>query len=282
MGNKKDCRIVQDLLPNYIEGLTNGETNQYIEEHLKECEECKQVLENMKKDYNLTDTKREKREVNFLKKYRNKMKILKIILLIIVVSYVLVVLGRTTIMFSLANKAKENQEITNFYTKYSTYLGDTLRMTESYNMGEDYLTTITVYSPDEANIKLVFYKKGNEKLCLADTPNGKYLLDPDAIIGGETAIVTFVPDQFIANLQTALFVGIESTCCNGKECYVIKTKDYERYIDKQTGLAVREVDISTKDNLKQIDYVTDYQYQYNIVKDSDIIKPDVTEYKVIN
>ena len=80
MGNKKDCRIVQDLLPNYIEGLTNGETNQYIEEHLKECEECKQVLENMKKDYNLTDTKREKREVNFLKKYRNKMKILKIIL----------------------------------------------------------------------------------------------------------------------------------------------------------------------------------------------------------
>ena len=282
MGNKKDCRIVQDLLPNYIEGLTNEETNQYIEEHLKECEECKQVLENMKKDYNLTDTKREKREVNFLKKYRNKMKILKIILLIIVVSYVLLVVGRTTIMFSLANKAKENQGITNFYTKCSTYLGDTLRITESYNMGEDYLTTITVYSPDEANIKLVFYKKGNEKLCLADTPNGKYLLDPDAIIGGKTSIVTFVPDNFTANLQTALFVGIESTYRNGKECYVIKTKNYERYIDKQTGLAVREIDISTKDNFKQIDAVTDYQYEYNIVKDSDIVKPDTTGYQTAN
>ena len=30
-----ECKIVQDLLPNYIENLTNEETNKYIEEHLK-------------------------------------------------------------------------------------------------------------------------------------------------------------------------------------------------------------------------------------------------------
>ena len=48
--NKRDCKIVQDLLPNYIEKLTDEETNKYIEEHIKECEECKNVLENMKKD----------------------------------------------------------------------------------------------------------------------------------------------------------------------------------------------------------------------------------------
>ena len=38
MKEKKDCKIVQDLLPNYIEKLTNEETNNYIEDHLKECE----------------------------------------------------------------------------------------------------------------------------------------------------------------------------------------------------------------------------------------------------
>ena len=35
MKNQKQCKIVQDLLPTYIEDLTSEETNQYIEEHIK-------------------------------------------------------------------------------------------------------------------------------------------------------------------------------------------------------------------------------------------------------
>ena len=46
--NKKDCKIVQDLLPNYIENLTKEETSKYIEEHIKECEECKELLDKMR------------------------------------------------------------------------------------------------------------------------------------------------------------------------------------------------------------------------------------------
>ena len=41
MKENKECKIVQDLLPNYIEKLTNEETNKFIEEHLKNCEDCK-------------------------------------------------------------------------------------------------------------------------------------------------------------------------------------------------------------------------------------------------
>ena len=40
----KNCKIVQDLLPNYIEKLTNNETNKYIESHLNECSECKKTI----------------------------------------------------------------------------------------------------------------------------------------------------------------------------------------------------------------------------------------------
>ena len=50
MKEKTNCKIVQDLLPNYIENLTNEETNRFIEEHLKECPECQKVLENMQKE----------------------------------------------------------------------------------------------------------------------------------------------------------------------------------------------------------------------------------------
>ena len=34
---KRDCKVVQDLIPNYVEKLTNEETNKYIEEHLESC-----------------------------------------------------------------------------------------------------------------------------------------------------------------------------------------------------------------------------------------------------
>ena len=64
MKEKRDCKIVQDLLPNYIENLTSKETNNFIEEHLKECDECQKILENMKKDLQTDSVKRDNRAVN--------------------------------------------------------------------------------------------------------------------------------------------------------------------------------------------------------------------------
>ena len=53
MKEKNDCKIIQDLLPNYVEELTNEETNKFIQKHLEECNECKRILENMQKDLKL-------------------------------------------------------------------------------------------------------------------------------------------------------------------------------------------------------------------------------------
>lgn len=41
------CYIVQDLLPEYIEGLCSAETEKEIEEHLADCEHCKKKMEEM-------------------------------------------------------------------------------------------------------------------------------------------------------------------------------------------------------------------------------------------
>ena len=51
MKENRNCKIVQDLLPNYIEKLTTEETNQFIEEHLKECDECKKSFREYAKRY---------------------------------------------------------------------------------------------------------------------------------------------------------------------------------------------------------------------------------------
>ena len=112
MKEKRDCKIVQDLLPNYIENLTNEETNRFIEEHLKYCPECQKVLENMQKEIKVSTTKRDDREVKYIKKYNKKLKILKYALLIIIlrfslpnsISSLLTVSGQTTASLSVPSK----------------------------------------------------------------------------------------------------------------------------------------------------------------------------------
>ncbi len=43
MNKKTECALVQNLLPNHLEGLTSDETNEFIERHLKQCEDCHQL-----------------------------------------------------------------------------------------------------------------------------------------------------------------------------------------------------------------------------------------------
>ena len=89
MKEKRNCKIVQDLLPNYIEHLTNEETNKYIEEHLTNCEDCKKIYENMKKELTSNNNpSANRKKANYFKKYNRKLRVFEIssiILLLIAV-----------------------------------------------------------------------------------------------------------------------------------------------------------------------------------------------------
>ena len=74
------------------------------------------------------------------------------------------------------------------------------------------------------------------------------------------------------NINSTYF-SVISTSCNGKKCYLIKDKNNESYIDKETGMAVRHIEKNNENDL-----VIDYDYKFNIVTDNDIKKPDITGY----
>ena len=38
------CEIVRDLLPSYIDELTSEMSTKAVDEHLKECEKCQNIL----------------------------------------------------------------------------------------------------------------------------------------------------------------------------------------------------------------------------------------------
>ncbi len=53
-----DCKIIYDLLPNYIEKLTSNNTNRYIKHHLKTCNKCNQVWLDMTSEITIEDFER--------------------------------------------------------------------------------------------------------------------------------------------------------------------------------------------------------------------------------
>ena len=51
INKNQECDIVSDLLPLYMERQTGEESNEFIREHLKHCEECRKNLQFMEASF---------------------------------------------------------------------------------------------------------------------------------------------------------------------------------------------------------------------------------------
>ena len=64
-----DCAVVRDLLPLYVEKISSEETRKLVEEHLAECQDCRNLLEDMTTE----ETPTVKLDVAPLKRLKRKM-----------------------------------------------------------------------------------------------------------------------------------------------------------------------------------------------------------------
>lgn len=86
------CDIVMDLLPLYVDGVCSEESKKIVEEHLKHCEECKQFLENMQTEVNVSkDTKQRETDIRILKKMKKRIWIERLVLSVVVVCIAIVI-----------------------------------------------------------------------------------------------------------------------------------------------------------------------------------------------
>lgn len=72
------CGVIRDLLPSYVEQLTGSETNELVEQHLADCEECRKVVGNMKNNEKMSPVIQgeEKAELDFLKKNKKRTRLI--------------------------------------------------------------------------------------------------------------------------------------------------------------------------------------------------------------
>ena len=70
MKNDLTCAVVRDLLPSYVEGLTEEETSEAVERHLEGCPACRERQETMGLD--ARRDAREEKEVDYLKQVKRQ------------------------------------------------------------------------------------------------------------------------------------------------------------------------------------------------------------------
>ena len=103
MKNNLTCEIVEDLMPSYIDGLTNEVTNSAVREHLSHCGKCNAKLDNMSEPCSEDKIEQEKKEIDFLKKNRRKNIRTKLISLLAVV--IVVAVAVTSLPYMIRNTA---------------------------------------------------------------------------------------------------------------------------------------------------------------------------------
>lgn len=286
MKEKKDCKIIQDLLPNHIEHLTNEDTNKYIEEHIAECEKCRKMFDNMKKELKVNNADREKREVKYIKKFSNKMKILKLILAFILIIFIVFIGTKFVIIKSMQRKIMKYKDITNFHTQITTYRGDSIEFGNIYHKDGKHLTHIK--SSNEKDIReMINTSNGNTYIT---SKNDKIAVLNGFTLGVSDKVYNYLETESIKEFIINLFRSHISTVkCNDKKCYKIdnfKSPDvlYPEqgicvYIDKETGLLVR-VEQGEQIGSNIFTTVKDYTYEFNKVTDDDLKEPDINEYTV--
>lgn len=277
MKERKDCKIVQDLLPNYIEHLTSEETNKYIEEHLATCEECKKILKNMQKEMKTDGEKIDGREVDYIKKYNKKLiisKVIEIIVLIVLLIYVGIVINRLIILNDIGKKQEKLGKMNNFYIEINDLYGYDSSKVQVFYKDEKALMEAQRYGQNNVKGKTIIYQDKDEEIYMVDDAwNGK-----KAYISNNANLpnlVTFVPQKrsFLDDLEYALYHKIDKIQTNGRKCYILNDNKEQYIIDVETGLVIRNV---------REDYRFITSSAINQVTDKDVEKPDLTGYEVID
>lgn len=270
--DKKYCKVVQDLLPNYIEKLTSIETNEFIETHIKDCKDCKKSLEIMKKGI-ITENQKQNKQIDYLKRYKRKMTILKSLIGIVIIC-TLIFLGIKIYQWNLLSKIFDHN------VEYE--IGDNYKLISRNADG----TIIELLYKDgicyyNANNKGIIWEDSNSKYMIIHEDKTYLALDKSTPPSGLADTTITIGAYFLTdsgdkvNLFKSIFfnnIDIHEEQYGEHQCYVILFEGQKLWVDKETLFIIRN------------DYngqSTEFDIEIGTTTDNDVQLPDLREYTEI-
>ena len=144
------CGIIRDLLPLYIDDVCNEESKQAVENHLSECEKCRNYYESMKSTEGFVakenDNSEDMKMAKSLKNVKLKMnKKIRNIVLGAVAAMVFVIVG-VTLLFNVALKEVSPDDV---IVSANVYSFEELIENSASNVPNS--ESVTIYSDDSDN-----------------------------------------------------------------------------------------------------------------------------------
>lgn len=144
------CGIIRDLLPLYIDDVCNEESKQAVENHLSECEKCRNYYKSMKSTEGFVakenDNSEDMKMANNLKNVKSKInKKIRNIVLGAVAAMVFVIVG-VTLLFNVALKEVSPDDV---IVSANVYSFEELIENPASNVPNS--ESVTIYSDDSDN-----------------------------------------------------------------------------------------------------------------------------------
>ena len=144
------CGIIRDLLPLYIDDVCNEESKQAVENHLSECEKCRNYYESMKSTEGFVakenDNSEDMKMANNLKNVKSKInKKIRNIVIGAVAAMVFVIVG-VTLLFNVALKEVSPDDV---IVSANVYSFEELIENSASNVPNS--ESVTIYSDDSDN-----------------------------------------------------------------------------------------------------------------------------------
>ena len=194
------CEIIKDLLPSYVDELTSAESNKEIESHLEYCPECKEYLEEIRKDIEVDKTEKDKNIEVFIKVKEKTVQIIIGVVMILVV-IVAIIYGRWEEYYH------NGRSITSDEVEVSLKDEEGIRMLVYEPKDENVVFLMGHMMVQEINGKmpvhtftLIKYNKHPEINAMNDSSYKFYMLDEDTIMDlySQPNILEYSEDDFFA------------------------------------------------------------------------------------
>lgn len=247
-----NCKIIEDLLPAYIDNILSDETKVFVQKHLKTCKKCEQVFQEMTAEIKKEDVQNTE-NIKIVKKYKRKIKTLKIVIALVILVILTFGFGTLVSRYAIVKNAlvkninydakgnfrleyyEDSIERYDYHT--TTYVGENKMKKVKGDQVLEYWENDKHYIIDNEN--KTYYIK-NENIQENDNINIPIMIIPEmADLVDENGISAINIFKFILSSN----IIIQKEAFRAKEYYVIKDmqKGLKIYFDKDTFFAERIV-----------------------------------------
>ncbi len=211
-----------------------------------------------------------------------------IILLVLCISIIVLTARKMIILHAIQEKVAKYENSTSMYSKTASERSASVESFEKFILGD--MEKDVIISKDKPT-KVTQYITPTQRTMYIDSEEKKVMniSHEENVLTSTTKVVNYGRyDNFVNLLSNSLLTRITTEKIDGKAYYVISdftgsflytegTIDMKAYVDKETGLTKKMVELVNENGKKKI-YTTTYTYQFNSVTPEDMQEPDRSAY----